>query len=418
MAPVKKVKEPDMANRISPSPEQAEELIQKYGSPLYVYDEGILRERCREVRALSAYPGFTANYSAKANTNIEILKIIKNEGFHADAMSPGEILAEEAAGFGPGEIFFIPNNVSLEEMRFAAHRDIMVSVDSLAQLERYGESDLPRRVAFRLNPGIGAGHSGKVITGGKSKFGIERNRTGRVREIAARFGLSIAGINQHIGSLFLNGGDYLAAADILFETAMEFPDLDFVDLGGGLGVPYRDEPRLDMRALAAQLSARIEGFTKGYPRKNIGVMVEPGRYIVAECGILLGTVHSVKENYGETYVGTDIGFNVLARPVLYDSWHDIRVFAREEAGGAAPQKLTITGNICESGDILARDRELSCPRPGDIIGIENAGAYGYSMASNYNSRLRPAEVLIGLDGGDRLIRRRDTYEDLLRQIER
>jgi diaminopimelate decarboxylase len=399
-----------MAHRITLSPAQAGELLEKYGSPLYVYDEAVIRERCLEVRRLSSYSRFIPNYSAKANTNIEFLKIVRSEGFHADAMSPGEILLEEAAGFKPDELLFVSNNVSVEEMRFAADRGIMVSVDSLSQLERYGRAGLPKKVAFRLNPGIGVGHSAKVVTGGKSKFGIEKKDLEKVKETARRFGLSIAGINQHIGSLFLWSGEYLAAAEVLFETALDFPDLEFIDLGGGLGVPYRaGEGRLDMEALGQALSEKIGGFTRG---KTITIMVEPGRYISAESCVLLGMVHSVKENYGETYVGTDIGFNALMRPVLYDSWHDIQFFT--DSGRV--QKLTITGNICESGDILARDRELPLPEPGDIIAVENAGAYGYSMASNYNSRLRPAEALIGLDGKDRLIRRRDSYEDLLRQL--
>jgi diaminopimelate decarboxylase len=178
-------------------------------------------------------------------------------------------------------------------------------------------------------------------------------------------------------------------------------------------VPYRkEEARLDIQALSRNVSPRIEGFARSYPNKNIRVMIEPGRYISAESCVLLGTVHSVKENYGETYVGTDIGFNVFTRPVLYDSWHDIRLFG----GGGKIQKLTITGNICESGDILARGRDLPLPETGDIIGVENAGAYGYAMASNYNSRLRPAEALIDAAGKDRLIRRRETYDDLLRQL--
>jgi diaminopimelate decarboxylase len=289
----------------------------------------------------------------------------------------------------------------------------MISVDSLSQMEQYGKAALPGKAAFRLNPGIGAGHSEKVITGGKSKFGIEKKEMGRVKETARRYGLTVAGINQHIGSLFLNSGEYLAAADLLFETALEFPDLEFVDLGGGMGVPYRkEEARLDIKTLSRNLSQKIGDFTRKHPNKNIRVMVEPGRYISAESCMLLGTVHSVKENYGETYVGTDIGFNAFMRPVLYDSWHDIRFFP----GGGKTQRLTLTGNICESGDILARNRELPLPETGDIIGIENAGAYGYVMASNYNSRLRPAEVLIDTDGKDRLIRRRETYDDLLRQV--
>jgi diaminopimelate decarboxylase len=402
-----------MDDRIVLSAEQAKELVEKYGSPLYVYDEGIIRKRCGEVRSLSSYPGFIPNYSAKANTNVELLKIVRDEGFRVDAMSPGEILAELAAGFEPGEILFISNNVSVDEMRFAAERRIMISVDSLSQMEQYGKAGLPGKTAFRLNPGIGAGHSAKVITGGKSKFGIEKKEMGRVKEIARQYGLTVAGINQHIGSLFLNSNEYLAAAELLFETAFEFPDLEFIDLGGGLGVPYRrEEARLDIKALSWNLSQKIGGFTRRYPNKNIRIMVEPGRYISAESCILLGTVHSVKENYGETYVGTDIGFNAFMRPLLYDSWHDIRLFS----GGGKTQKLTITGNICESGDILARDRELPLPETGDIIGIENAGAYGYVMSSNYNSRLRPAEVLIDTNGKDRLIRRRETYDDLLRQL--
>jgi diaminopimelate decarboxylase len=403
-----------MADSITLLPEQARDLIQRYGSPLYVYDEAIVRRRCQEVRSLSAYSGFMPLYSAKANTNIEFLKLIKSEGFHVDAISPGEILAEEAAGFTAQEILFVANNVSYEEMRFAADRGILVSLDSISQLEQYGNTDLPRNVAFRLNPGIGAGHGAKVITGGKTKFGIAKEALSQVKALAARFGLRIAGINQHIGSLFLTSEAYLAAGDVLFETALEFPDLVCIDLGGGLGVPYHGEERLDMQALAQGLSERIARFTSRYPHA-ITIMVESGRYIAAESGMLLGTVHSIKENYGETYIGTDIGFNVLMRPVLYDAWHTIRIFTADRSTKPT-QKLTVTGNICESGDILARDRELVLPCVGDVIGIENAGAYGYAMASNYNSRLRPAEVLIGLDGKDRLIRRRDTYSDLLRQL--
>ncbi|GHU07258.1 diaminopimelate decarboxylase [Spirochaetia bacterium] len=453
-----------MHDRISLKAEQARSLVAAFGSPLYVYDEAILRQRCRDIKALCTAPGFSVNYSAKANSNIELLKIVKSEGLHVDAMSPGEILAELAAGFAPDEILFICNNVSAEEMRFAVERGIMVSVDSLSQLETFGremcgrsaphgDGQKDRRIAFRLNPGIGAGHNAKVVTGGKSKFGIEQKAIPQVKEIAARYGLTIAGIDQHIGSLFLRGDEYLAAAQTLFETAAGFPDLEFVDLGGGFGVPYRNhpladsaetspsgsemvgakmasgtEPRLDLCALSAKLTEAVGLFTSRRPARPIRVIVEPGRYIVAECGITLGTVHSIKENYGETYVGTDIGFNVLMRPVLYDSWHDICFFAGGEGKGgsiagsysggirtANVRPLTVTGNICESGDILARDRELPLPEPGDIIGVENTGAYGYVMASAYNMRGRPAEVLIGADGAPRLIRKRETWEDLIGQ---
>jgi diaminopimelate decarboxylase len=405
-----------MSDRITLGPDRAAALLNTYGSPLYVYDESIIRRRCREVRALCPYSRFVPEYSAKANSNIELLKIIRSEGFHADAMSPGEILLEEAAGFTPDELLFVSNNVSLEEMRFAADRGIMVSVDSLCQLEQYGRAGLPRRVAFRLNPGIGAGHSAKVVTGGKSKFGIPAGDMESVKAAARRWGLTIAGVNQHIGSLFLEGRDYVAAAAVLFDTVQHhyIEEIEFVDLGGGFGVPYRDgEARLDMGEVGRALSRMAASFTRG---KDIAIMVEPGRYIAAESGVLIGTVHSVKQAYGENYVGTDVGFNALMRPVLYDSWHDIEFFPRGPLEDRPVLPLTITGNICESGDLLASGRMLPLPRPGDIIAVANAGAYGYSMASTYNSRLRPAEVLIDPAGSDRLIRRRDTPEDLLHQL--
>ncbi|MDR1400618.1 MAG: diaminopimelate decarboxylase [Treponema sp.] len=390
------------------TPEQAYVLVSKYGSPLYVYDERLVRERCREISSLVSLPFFVANYSAKANTNIELLKIIRSEGLHVDAMSPGEILAETAAGFQPDEIFFIPNNVSIEELRFATERGIMISLDSLSQLEQYGKAKLSRRVAFRLNPGMGVGHSHKVVTGGKSKFGIETKDVYRVQELATRYGLSIVGVNQHIGSLFLQSNEYLQAAATLFKVAAGFPELAFLDLGGGFGIPYHGEARLDLDELGQKLTRMIQDFISTYGRE-ITIMVEPGRYICAESGTLLGTVHSVKENFGETYVGTDIGFNMLMRPILYDSWHDIWFLT----ASTQKRQLTITGNICESGDILARNRELPLPTPGDLVCIANVGAYGYSMASNYNLRLRPAEVLIDINGQDRLIRYRDTYQALI-----
>ena len=401
-----------MANEFRLSNDRIEQLAQKYGSPLYVYDEETLRKRCREMKSLVDYPYFRPNYSAKANTNIELLKIIRSEGFCVDAMSPGEIVLEEAAGFAPEEILYISNNVTAEEMSFAVDRGITVSVDSLSQLETFGTHFPGRRVAVRLNPGIGDGHNEKVVTGGKSKFGIERKEILAVKTLAERYGLTIIGINQHIGSLFLEGSRFVDACRNLLEAAKEFTDLEFVDLGGGFGVPYRGEDRLDLEKLSHQLHQVIDEFLKEYPNKKPEIKIEPGRYVVAECGILIGRVNSIKVNYDEKYVGTDIGFNVLMRPVLYDSYHEIIVCNEE----AREEKVTVVGNICETGDIIAKNRSLPVMNVGDYIVVETTGAYGYSMSSNYNARLRPAEVLIAPDGTDRLIRRRDTLEDLVRQL--
>ncbi|MCX7772406.1 MAG: diaminopimelate decarboxylase [Clostridia bacterium] len=394
-------------------------LQEKYGTPLYVYSEAVLRERCREVKSLLPNKRLRVNYSAKANTNLDLLKIVREEGLDVDAMSPGEIYVEQLAGFESNRIFYISNNVSAEEMRFAIDRGIMISVDSLSQLEMVGQINPGGKVAVRFNPGIGAGHHEKVVTAGKkTKFGVQREFVPEVKAILSKYNLTLAGINQHIGSLFLDGKVYVDSIRSLLEIAREFPNLSFIDLGGGFGVPYKPEDnRLDLKKLSVDLDSVLSEFLKDYPNKEVTFKLEPGRYIVAECGILLGTVHSVKQNYETTYVGTDIGFNVLIRPAMYDSHHEVTLVKKNQQNTAADHEVvTVVGNICESGDILARSRKLQKAELGDILVVSNAGAYGYAMSSNYNCRLRPAEVMIGLDGKDRLIRRRDTLESLVQNF--
>ena len=389
----------------------AKKLLSDYGSPLYVYSGDILRARCREL--LAAFCGrIKPSFSIKANSNLSLLKIVREEGILADAMSPGEIFLLEKAGFKHSEIFYIGNNVSAEEMQYAIDRDILVSVDSLSQLERFGTISRGGRVAVRFNPGLGAGHCEKVVTGGHhTKFGIQAEFWPQVRELLDKYDLKLSGVNQHIGSLFLEPDSYVQAAENLLGLVLEhFPGLDFIDFGGGFGVPYRPtEQRLDLAKLYSLLKPALDAFTVSYDNKEIHFKCEPGRYIAAECGLLLGTVQSCKDNYGERYIGSDIGFNVLMRPVMYDSYHEITLLAEGSRSGG---KAQVVGNICESGDVLGRERELAGALPGDIIAVSNAGAYGYSMATNYNCRLRPAEVLL-TDSGAKLIRRADKLEDLL-----
>jgi diaminopimelate decarboxylase len=396
-------------------------LLEEFGSPLYVYNEAILRERCKDMANLVSYKKFKSNFSIKANSNLELLKIVKDEGLHADAMSPGEIHVLQKAGFKSEEIFYVSNNVSSEEFRFAIERDIVVSVDSLSQLELYGEINPGGNVAVRFNPGVGAGHHAKVVTGGdKTKFGVNLNLVSDVKEILKKYDLKLVGINQHIGSLFMEADSYLEGARSVLLTAKQFNDIEFVDFGGGFGIPYRKQegqPRLDIKDLGKKLNSLIMDFIKDY-KKDIIIKIEPGRYIVAECGVLLGTVHAVKNNYGDKYIGTDLGFNTLMRPVMYESHHEMEVYKDKESIKEDEFKVVnVVGNICESGDILGKERNLPEMKIGDIIGVMDAGAYGYSMASNYNNRLRPAEVLIQLDGQPRLIRRRDTLEDLMRNFD-
>lgn len=400
------------------SSDRAFELLAKYGSPLYVYSEEIIRRRCREMKRLLSYRNFRVHYSAKANTNLEILKIIREEGLDVDAMSPGELIIEEKAGFTPEQIFYVSNNISPEEMQFVIERGILVSVDSLSQLELYGRLNPGGRVAVRFNTGIGAGHHEKVNTGGeKTKFAIPAEMAPQVKELLAKYGLKLAGINQHIGSLFLDVETYIAGARKLFQLAREFPGLEFIDLGGGFGIPYHpSEKRLDLARLGEGLDKALQEFLAEYDNPELTVMIEPGRYVVAEAGLLLGKCHVVKESYGVKYIGTDLGFNVLMRPVLYGSYHEVEVLKNPANGGNSDrlERVTIVGNICESGDVLAKNRELPLIEEGDVVAVLDAGAYGYVMASNYNCRLRPAEVLIDMEGRDRLIRRRETLKDLLR----
>lgn len=398
----------------------AVELVKKYGSPLYVYNESILRQHCRELKNLVTYPNFSVNYSTKANGNLTILKIAREEGLNVDAMSPGEIYVEQQAGFSSDEILFISNNVSAQEMQYAIDRDITISVDSLSQLETLGKINQGGKVCVRFNPGVGAGHHEKVVTGGKkTKFGVEPTCIDEVKALLQKYSLKLIGINQHIGSLFMEGDKYLEGINSLLSIAKHFDDLEFIDLGGGFGIPYHKldgQKRLDLIKLGKQLDEVLFAFAKGYG-KDIKFKVEPGRYIVAESSILLGTVHAIKENYGIKYIGTDIGFNVLKRPIMYDSHHDIELYREGSQPSLKTEAVTVVGNICESGDIIAKDRVLPEMFENDVIGVLDAGAYGYCMASNYNNRLRPAEVLITSSGKDKLIRRRDTYEDLVKNFD-
>ncbi len=392
-----------------------QDLVAKFGSPLYVYNESILRERCRDIKKLVKYPKFKINYSAKANSNLAFLQIVQSEGLDVDAMSPGEIFVELKAGFKPEQIYYISNNVSKEEMQYAIDHNILCSVDSVSQLEQYGQINPGGKVAARFNGGIGAGHHEKVVTAGKkTKFAVNPEYIPQFKEVLKKYNLTLVGINQHIGSLFMDGKPYVEGVKAILNIAKQFDNLEFVDLGGGFGIPYEklnNQPRLDMEDLGRQLDEVFNEFVAEYG-KEITFKVEPGRYISAECSVLLGTVHAVKHNGQDKYIGTDIGFNVLQRPIMYDSHHDIEVYNDSDN----VEDVTVVGNICESGDIIAKHRMIPEAHVGDIIGVLDAGAYGHVMSSNYNNRLRPAEVLIRENGEAVLIRERDELEDLTKHM--
>ena len=396
------------------------DLIEKYGSPLYVYNEKILRKKMRDMKNLVSYENFAVNYSAKANSSLAILEIANEEGLNIDAMSPGEMYAELKAGFSPDKIFYISNNVSKEEMQYAIDNNITLSVDSISQLEQFGQLNPGGKVAARFNGGIGAGHHEKVITAGKNtKFGIDPDEMELFNETLKKYNLTLVGINQHIGSLFMEPDKYIEGVYAILSIAKQFKDLEFIDLGGGFGIPYNKledtYKTLDIKALGNKLDEIFEEFTKEYG-KRLKFKVEPGRYIAAECGVLLGTVHAIKNNGNNKYAGTDLGFNVLARPVMYDSHHDIEVYRKSDEKSEKIEPITVVGNICETGDIIAKNRMLPTLKEGDILAILDAGAYGHVMSSNYNNRLRPAEVLIRENREAVLIRKRDTLEDIMKNF--
>lgn len=394
-----------------------EELAERFGTPLYVYNESILRDRMRSVMGMITKYPYTVNYSMKANSNLALLKIAKEEGLNCDAMSEGELRLLQLAGFPAERIFFVPNNVSDEEMKFAADNGIMVSLDSLDQLDRYGTLFPGTECCVRINPGIGAGHHKKVITAGKhTKFAVALDDVETVHEIAKKHDLKIVGLNQHVGSLFMQIDPYVAAVKSILDVALEFPDLKLIDFGGGIGTPYHKltgEEAFPMLDLHDALEPVLDEFVSAYGYAPL-FKSEPGRYCVAESAVILGRVYARKTNAGVRYLGTDVGMNVLARPSLYDSWHDIEILRNGKSiTTGETEEITVTGNICESGDVLAKDRTLPVAKDGDLICVLDAGAYGYSMAYTYNTRVRPAEVLLSANGSVRLIRRRETFEDLI-----
>lgn len=397
-----------------------EEIVKEHQTPLYVYNEEIIRKHMHAVaNVITKYP-YTANYSVKANTNIHILKLALEEGNNCDAMSVGEIKMLEAAGFPVERIFFVPNNVSEKELQYAIEKGIMTSLDSLAQLELYGTLNPGGKCAVRINPGVGAGHHEKVVTAGKkTKFGIAEEDIDQLLAIAEKYQLTIAGINQHIGSLFMDPEPYLKAVSNLLRIAKRFENLEFIDFGGGYGIPYHKldgEAEYDMESFKQQLEPILDAFVEEYGSTPL-FKSEPGRYCVAEGSVILGRVHAVKQNAGKKYAGTDIGMNVLVRPSMYDSWHDIEVIRNGEVLPRTDmEEITVAGNICESGDLLAKDRMLPVMERGDLVCVLDTGAYGYSMCSSYNSRPRPAEVMICKDGSVKQIRRRETFEDLIRYM--
>lgn len=391
----------------------AVEIADEFGTPVYVVDEQRVRENYRNIHgAFSRFIDTKIHYACKANTSLAFLRILEQEGSGIDAVSIGEVLTCLKAGFTPDRIMYTGVSVSDAELKAVADTGVMINVDSACELERLASIAPCSDISFRITPGVGSGHSAKVTTGNKgAKFGIPLDEVISTYARAKDLGFNIRGIHAHIGSGGQTVEPFMDMMEVLIEIVNELKgigiDLEFIDMGGGIGVPYRpQEDEMDVGELAANLTAMIEDET------DIKTLIlEPGRYISADACVLLTRINDIKDAGTKKYVGVDAGFNTLVRPAMYDSYHHVAV--ANKMGKACTDKYDIVGPICESGDYLAHDRVLPDPQPGDIVAVYDAGAYGFSMSSRYNSRPLCAEVLVN-DGKADLIREAETVEDLWR----
>ena len=390
-------------------------VVHTYGSPVYVYDANkISAQYERLTKAFAAVPSLRINYAMKALSNVSILKLMRKLGAGLDTVSIQEVKLGLHAGFAPEQIIFTPNGVSMEEIEEAASLGVQLNIDNLSILEQFGSKHPQIPVCIRINPHVMAGGNSKISVGHiDSKFGISIHQIPHILRIVENTKMHINGIHMHTGSDILDIDVFLYAAEILFDTAKHFRELKFIDFGSGFKVPYKEgDIQTDIEELGEKLSQRFLEFCKLYGR-NLTLAFEPGKFLVSEAGFFLVKVNVVKQTTSTVFAQIDSGFNHLIRPMFYGATHFIENISNQEG---KKRFYSVVGYICET-DTFASNRQIAEISEGDILCFRNAGAYCYTMASNYNSRPRPAEVL-WIDGQAKLIRKAETLEDLLRnQVE-
>ena len=390
------------------------ELANKYGSPLYVYDtDKIASQYNRLTNAFSDVKNLKLNYAVKALSNINILKFFKNLGAGLDTVSIQEVQLGLTTGIDPKNIIFTPNGVSLKEIEDVAKLGVQINIDNLSILEQFGQQHPEVPVCVRINPHIMAGGNSKISVGHiDSKFGISIHQVPHIKRVVENTGMNINGIHMHTGSDILDIDTFLRATEILFDVAKQFDDIDFIDFGSGFKVPYKEgDISTDIEQLGLQLTERFNEFCLEYG-KDITLMFEPGKFLVSEAGVFLAKVNVVKQTTSTVFAHVDSGFNHLVRPMMYNSYHHITNISNPEG---RDRYYSVVGYICET-DTFGSNRRISEISEEDILCFHNAGAYCFSMASNYNSRYLPAEVMI-VDGQDYLIRKRQTIQDILHNQE-
>ena len=390
------------------------ELVQKYQAPLYVYDANKIKSQYEKMtNAFSTVKRLKLNYACKANTNLNILKYFKSLGSGLDTVSIQEVELGLLAGFKPKEIIYTPNGVSYEEIKQVIALGVRINIDNLSVLETFGQDFPNYPVCVRINPHIMAGGNANISVGHiDSKFGISIHQLPHIKRVVENTGLHLDGVHMHTGSDILDIDVFLQGAEILFEVAAEFDNLSYIDFGSGFKVPYYPgAAETDIEYLGERLSSRFNQFEKAYG-KPLTLMFEPGKYMVSEAGTFLAAVNVVKQTTSTVFAGIDTGFNHLIRPMFYNAHHEIENISNPEGRS---RYYTVVGYICET-DTFGSNRKINEIGEGDILAFHNAGAYCFSMASNYNSRLKPAEVLL-IDDKDYLIRRRETLQDIIATTE-
>lgn len=385
-------------------------ITHTFGSPMYVYDANKISSQYeRLTKAFAAVPSLRINYAMKALSNVSILKLIRKLGAGLDTVSIQEVKLGLHAGFAPEQIIFTPNGVSMEEIEEAASLGVQLNIDNLSILEQFGSKHPQVPVCIRINPHVMAGGNANISVGHiDSKFGISIHQIPHILRIVENTKMHINGIHMHTGSDILDIDVFLYAAEILFDTAKHFRELKFIDFGSGFKVPYKEgDIQTDIEELGERLGQRFLEFCKLYGR-NLTLAFEPGKFLVSEAGFFLVKVNVVKQTTSTVFAQIDSGFNHLIRPMFYGATHFIENISNPEG---KKRFYSVVGYICET-DTFASNRQIAEISEGDILCFRNAGAYCYTMASNYNSRPRPAEVL-WIDGQAKLIRKAETFEDLL-----
>ncbi len=391
-------------------------IAEEFGTPAYVYDKSIIIENYNKLYAAfrKYYPNTKIHYSAKANTNLHILRIIKEQGGGVDCSSPVEFFLAQKAGFDNHRILYTGNYESYEDLRPVAFENLKLNLDDIESFKRLAEINIPELISFRINPGMGrGGHEGITTGGTEAKFGIPYEKAFDAYKLAKDSGVKRFGIHMMTGSNNLEPYFFAEIVDKLLIIAAElFGKLgevpEYFDIGGGMGVPYSDEEQemnIDLMAklVSEVFTERCEKYGFGSPK----LILEPGRFLVANAGYLIAKVTGIKRSY-KTFAGLDAGMNTLIRPALYGAEHRVSIYNKPQGNNT----INLCGQICENSDIFSKNTDMPELETGDLAVFRDAGAYCYAMASNYNNRMRPPEVLID-EGKAKLIRRRETIDDVL-----